>query len=684
MISRGLCGKIILVITMKLLSPAGNLQALKVAVYNGADEIYLGVNDFNARNNIDGFTTQSIKEGVDFAHLYGVKVLLAINVLFTDQEMQNAVDVAVECANAGVDAFIVQDLGFAKLLREYYPNLQLHASTQAGVHNLEGAKFFESLGFKRIVLARETPLDEIKRIKDNCNIEIEYFVQGALCVGFSGNCYLSSYLCSASGNRGRCKQLCRLPYTLKFKDKSIKKGYLLSAKDFNLLSRLKQLEQAGVDAVKIEGRARRPYYVAVCTREYRRALDGLKANQENLELAFNRNYTQGYFDGNGEIVSVFNNHIGIKIGQVLNVNNGKKFNEVIFSSNRELSPKSTFKFFDGDIEKNTLTAFDLKAVGKDKYKLTTTQSVSNGLVVRLIVDDADEKKALSLSTLKKVKLNISANENTPIRAEFFVDGFKHEVLGEVCQKAKSSPITQQQVLECFSKSQYFEPDIELSLGKVFLPKSQLNEFRRKVYESLFFAITSPYHKNLSPVKINLPKRVAPLCDFEFTDKVNGSYKANIVIFSPEKYERQDLLMFIENCKNQNKQAFLQLPNYATYKDVQFIKQLIKDLDVGIVANNYYAINLAKNTVIGGGLNVYNGYTAEFFNLPYITAENSVNGSLVTEFAYMTLLHCPIKSHVGGNCKNCNYKDGYYYLTESGKRLNLTRKKLSSCTFYLNK
>ena len=323
MISRGLCGKIILVITMKLLSPAGNLQALKVAVYNGADEIYLGVNDFNARNNIDGFTTQSIKEGVDFAHLYGVKVLLAINVLITDQEMQNAVDVAVECANAGVDAFIVQDLGFAKLLREYYPNLQLHASTQAGVHNLEGAKFFESLGFKRIVLARETPLDEIKRIKDlrikfckidkstveigkNCNIEIEYFVQGALCVGFSGNCYLSSYLCSASGNRGRCKQLCRLPYTLKFKDKSIKKGYLLSAKDFNLLSRLKQLEQAGVDAIKIEGRARRPYYVAVCTREYRRALDGLNANQENLELAFNRNYTQGYFDGNGNIISVFN------------------------------------------------------------------------------------------------------------------------------------------------------------------------------------------------------------------------------------------------------------------------------------------------------------------------------------------------------------------------------------------
>jgi hypothetical protein len=300
------------------------------------------------------------------------------------------------------------------------------------------------------------------------------------------------------------------------------------------------------------------------------------------------------------------------------------------------------------------------------------------------VDDADEKNALSVVTLRKVPLSIFANENTPLRAEFLIDGVKRVVLGDTCQTAKNSPITHQQVLECFSKSQYFEPDIDLSLGKVFLPKSQLNEFRRKVYESLFFAITSPYHKNFAPIKIKQPKPVNPLCDFEFTRQIDAKYTAKTVIFSPEEYKREEILEFAKNCKIQNKHAFLELPNYANKKDVEFLKRLIDNLDVGVVANNYYALNLSNKTIIGGGLNVYNGYTAEFFGLPYITAENSVNGSLVTEFAYMTLLHCPIKSHVGGDCKNCNYKDGYYYLTDNGKKLNLTRKKLSSCTFYLNK
>ena len=172
---------------MKLLSPAGNLECLKVAVYNGADEVYLGLNDFNARNNIDGFNFDTLKEGVLFAHAYGVKVLLAINILFTDQEMQSAVDTVVKAYNLGVDAFIVQDLGLASILHKNYPFIELHASTQMGIHNLEGVKFIQQFGFTRVVLARETPLSEIKRIRSNSSIEIEYFCHGALCVSFSGN-----------------------------------------------------------------------------------------------------------------------------------------------------------------------------------------------------------------------------------------------------------------------------------------------------------------------------------------------------------------------------------------------------------------------------------------------------------------------------------------------------------------
>ena len=196
---------------MKVLSPAGNFECLKVAIFNGADEVYLGINEYNARNNVDGFTADTLKSAVDFAHLYGVKVNLAINILFTDEELQSAVDTVVRAYNDGVDSFIIQDLGLAKILNDNYPEIEKHASTQMGIHNLEGVQAIAHLGFKRVVLSRETPLSEIRRIKENSGVEIEYFAHGALCVSFSGNCYLSSYAFGASGNRGRCKQPCRLP-----------------------------------------------------------------------------------------------------------------------------------------------------------------------------------------------------------------------------------------------------------------------------------------------------------------------------------------------------------------------------------------------------------------------------------------------------------------------------------------
>lgn len=338
---------------MKLLSPAGDFESLKMAVFYGADEVYLGVKDFNARN-IEGFSLTSLREAVDFAHVYGVKVHLAVNILFSNSELQQALDLVVDAFNLGVDAFIIQDLGLASLISKNYPEICIHASTQMGLHNLEGVQFAKKLGFSRVVLSRETPLDEIKRIKQNCDIEIEYFAQGALCVSFSGNCYLSSYLCGASGNRGKCKQLCRLPYKFFEGNKKLAEGYLLSAKDFCMADRLQELKDAGVDAIKIEGRARRPYYVAVATREYRNALDGKPADLSELKLAYNRDFTPGYFDGNGNIISNYKNHIGVQIGKITKVVRGKNFNEIFISSRQKIAPKSTIKTFDGFVEKTRL------------------------------------------------------------------------------------------------------------------------------------------------------------------------------------------------------------------------------------------------------------------------------------------------------------------------------------------
>ena len=666
---------------MKILSPAGNFESLKTAVYNGADEVYLGINDFNARNNIDGFTLETLLSAVDFAHVYGVKVNLAINILFLDSELKNALKTVVDAYNLGVDSFIVQDLGLMKLIYENYPEIELHSSTQMAIHNLEGAKYLKQFGVKRVVLARETPLNEIKRIKENLDMEIEYFVQGALCVSFSGNCYLSSHMFDASGNRGKCKQLCRLPYSLNFKDKEIKKGYLLSAKDFCLIDRLKDLRDAGVDVLKIEGRARRPSYVAISTREYKRAIENKQFDKDNLRLAFNREYTEGYFNGNGQIISPFQNHIGVYVGKVEKVNNGKNFNEVYFSSNRKLSKKSTFKVFSFGIEKDVLTAYDLTEISFGKYKLTTTKNLKVNDALNLIIDASIEEEVLGFNKKRKLNIFIIAKENQPISAKVMVNDKTYQIDGEVLIKAQSRPLTIEEIKENFSKNEYFDGAIEKAeLENVFISKGKLNEFRRKVYQTAYEVITESFRRNLEMKNVILNRKFTSFNDFCVIDNLEQNLDAKNVIYSPEIYNIDDILSLKEKCEKQNKVLYLDTPNFALKEDINFLEDIIEKTKVKIVANNYYALSFNTDKIIGGGLNVYNSVTANHFSLPIITAENGLLNQ--SSFPEMTLRHCPIKNHVGGDCKNCKYVDGYYYKMESGKILKLKRKKLSTCTFYL--
>lgn len=666
---------------MKILSPVGNLESLKMAIFNGADEIYLGINEFNARNNIDGFDLDSLKEAVDFSHIFNVKVCLAVNILFSDDELQSSLDIVVDAYNLGVDAFIVQDLGLAKLISENYPEIELHASTQMGIHNLEGVKFCEKLGFKRVVLARETPLTEIKRIKKNSNIELEYFVQGALCVSFSGNCYLSSYLCDASGNRGRCKQLCRLPYTFEKNGEFIKSGYLLSAKDFNMIDKLNDLKIAGVDVLKIEGRARRPYYVAMATREYYNALHNKPVNRENLQLAFNRNYTAGYFDGNGNIISNLQNHIGINVGKVYKVVSGKRFNEVYITSNRKLSPKSTFKFFSNGKENNTLTAFDLKEITTKKFLLTTTQMVKVGDSVNLIVDELSEKQTLSETKKKEIEISISAKENLPIKATFFVDSKKVEVLGNICQSAKNQPICVEDIENSFKKNSIFTPNIKIeNLENVFISKQQLNEFRREVFDTIYNSLTSRFCHNLEKIKIKNHHKVLKFEDFQFVENIDDKFLNKNIVYSPEIYNLENIKLFKQKCEKQNKNAFLDTPNFALSEDIELLSKIIDETKIAIIANNYYALSFETDIVIGGGLNIYNSLSAKFFDKPIITTESEISTKI--KFPYMTLRHCPFKTHLNASCQNCPYLEGYTYKMENGKILKIKRKKMSTCTFYL--
>lgn len=270
---------------IEILAPAGDLISLKSAIASDTDAVYLGLSAFNARIKAENFTTENIKDTVDYCHLFGVKVYVTINIAVKESEKEELKKIIVACGQANVDAFIITDMLALDLAKEFAPKVRLHASTQFGVCNAEGAKFAESLGFSRVVLSREATIEEIKKIKAETNLEIEYFVHGALCVAFSGKCLMSSFINGGSGNRGRCLQPCRLFYTEKTTGKQ---GYLLSTSDLCLAENLKELYNAGISSFKIEGRLRRPEYVFKTVSTYKKIVKNGKfsATYEHKEFSY--------------------------------------------------------------------------------------------------------------------------------------------------------------------------------------------------------------------------------------------------------------------------------------------------------------------------------------------------------------------------------------------------------------
>ncbi len=282
---------------LELLAPAGSMEALHAAVQNGANAVYLGSGSFNARQGAKNFTPQMLTEAVKYCHIRGVAVHLTLNTLVSDREMSDVASLIRAAATSGVDAFIVQDLAVIDLCRQIAPHIPLHGSTQMSVHSLPGVLFCAALGLSRVVLSRELGRDDIHYIVSNSPIEIEVFGHGALCMCYSGQCYLSAAIGGRSGNRGRCAQPCRQSYGYgRWENK-----FPLSLKDNCLLPYLEELNKMGVASIKLEGRMKRPEYVAAVTRVYRRVLDGEPITQEmlnTLSAAFNRQgFTDGYYTG---------------------------------------------------------------------------------------------------------------------------------------------------------------------------------------------------------------------------------------------------------------------------------------------------------------------------------------------------------------------------------------------------
>jgi len=484
----------------ELLSPSGTKEAFKAAIANGCDAIYLGLDKYSARAYANNFSLSTLKEYIDFAHLRNVKIFVTVNTVVLDKELNDVFSTLDELAKLGVDAIIVQDLAVLNYITNHYKSLKAHASTQMGVDDLDAAIFLKDLGVERIVFARETPIEKIKEIKEKLNIEVEAFIHGALCVSYSGNCYMSSSIGERSGNRGRCAGCCRKEYSLISMDdkRVIKEGYLLSMKDLNTSSSIKDL--SFVDSLKIEGRMKEPNYVASVTRIYRKILDNEKVDLDDLNKVFNRTYTKGFMnhENSSSITNIDKpNNNGYLIGKVVKQNKktiwvklfkslSKGDQVVIDSEDKKEISIPVLKLFDENFKEVTtsnkigvFTCEEKVELGSNVYKTKDAEFVESA------------NKTLLVNEYKKLPINMefTAKLNKPLVLKIEYKNYityvkSEEIIAAALTKATTKENIENQ-LNKLNDTPYEIGNLIINLeDNLFIPLKAINELRRKGIEKL--------------------------------------------------------------------------------------------------------------------------------------------------------------------------------------------------------
>lgn len=491
---------------IELLSPAGNMECLKAAVYAGCDAVYVGGKNFGARSYAGNFTLEELEAAVNFCHLYDVKIYVTVNTIIYEEEVKAFMKYIDNLVNINVDALIMQDIGMIDLVRQTYPNFEIHASTQMHIHNEEGVLFAKNLGVNRVVLARETPIEKVKEIKEKTNMDIEIFGHGALCVSYSGQCFMSYLIGGRSGNRGTCAQCCRQKYSLEIDSNVvIKDKYILSMKDLCTLENLDKFIEAGIDSIKIEGRMKRKEYVYLVTSIYRKAIDSYydegKINitkKDLLELykIFNRKFTKGFLfnEKNDNITNEYRpNHMGIEIGKVIKVNNGmikcKIDGELNINDGIRILDNNDIGFIVTNIyKKNKL----IKTIQSDTIEIKTKFKPKEGSIIVKTTDYKQlkeiDKKLESNSRKVLINIKISVKKDKNIELELINNNIKINVNGEIPFKAINKPITKNDIekqINRLGNTIYKIDKLEIELDDdLFIPLSELNNLRRKALELL--------------------------------------------------------------------------------------------------------------------------------------------------------------------------------------------------------
>ncbi|MBR1377138.1 MAG: U32 family peptidase [Bacilli bacterium] len=600
----------------EILSPAGSMDAFYAAIEAGCDAVYIGGKHFGARAFSKNFSNEEIEYVVNYAHLYDVKVYVTVNTLVYDDEIDECLSYLKFLHKTGVDAVIMQDLGMIDLTRKVLPNLEIHISTQAHIHNLDGVKILEKLGIKRTVLARETSIEEIEYIKENSNIDLEIFVAGALCISYSGNCLMSSLIGGRSGNRGMCAGSCRLPYDL-IDDKGNKinkDNYLLSTKDLNTLEYIGNLIDTGVTSFKIEGRMKSPEYVYIITSLYRKAVDSYietgsvyidEKEIDNLKKVFNRGFTKGFIfnESNNDIVNTNRpNHMGVKIGKVIDYHNG--ITKIKLEDNLSIN--------DGiRILGNTDTGLIVTNMRKDK---NTIKEAYKGDIISIKVDDKVSIGSTVLKTKdsklvndiyrkitdRKRKVNIDLSFKAKIDGMSLKAKYKDieiEKTGTKPDKAINRSMTKEDIIKQLSKlgdTPYTINNLDIDLAdNLFINIKDLNELRRKVIDSLT-------EKRLE--KTSYVEKTYSIDLDDYKEESNINYKINDIDVLNKLSNYKDI--YVEDIDLYNK-----IPD-----SIYILPRVLKDyptLDRVMISelgglNKYHSIT-------GPYMNVTNSYTVAFLH-----------------------------------------------------------------------
>lgn len=496
---------------IELLAPVGSFDALKAAVQNGANAVYLGGKDFSARASANNFDREELIEAVKYAHIRDVRVFVTTNTLIKQNEIEDFVEYAKFLYDIDVDALIMQDIGVAMLIHELLPDFELHASTQMVAHSLEDVQYLESVGFKRVVLARELTVDEIKYICDNTNVDIEVFVHGALCVCYSGGCLMSSMIGNRSGNRGRCAQPCRQKYTMidiSTGEEIHSNGeYLLSTKDLNTIEDVDKIIETGVLSLKIEGRMKKPEYVATVINSYRNAIDEYQATKkvnistetmEDLYTIFNRKFTKGLILGEvGEDVMNSNvpNNQGLYVGKVVDYNKKAKRLKIKLEGTlkkgdginlgggtigRIIKGKEIVQIgykgetieldFIGEARKNqpVFKTSDTNLIDKAQKTYTQDKEFAKNLI--------DAEITIKLGEYPELKLIDKNNNSVTVKGDKLVEKALKVALGE--EKIETQ-------IKKLGNTPYELDDLKINLDKgVSMPISLINQMRREAIELL--------------------------------------------------------------------------------------------------------------------------------------------------------------------------------------------------------